>query len=145
MATKELIKDMNKTKAHIILCIFDILTIIALIWLYNTNVELYHTINNNEPMIEFNNQMYKLIICIIIPICHIFSIIEHFIPERINYSLFSKLIIGLFCSLIIFSIFIPYYLNKKLVVKGYFYCEKKSKSSFFSKHVVFINDESFCN
>jgi hypothetical protein len=138
---------MSKKKAHVLLLLLDIFSIIGLWMGYNLINQVVVDITHSAETVEFNNRIGFLCFGVALPIIHLFVIYGYFWPKVIkknsmlfNWSIFILLII-LFASAFFISFRVRTYVERA----GYLRCPQADHQLSFSTGLVYTKDAAICS
>lgn len=138
---------MSKKKAHVLLVILDIFSIIGLWMGYNLINHVVVDITHSTDTVELNNRIGFLCFGVALPIIHLFSIYEYFWPKVVkkkaillNWSIFI-LLIALFAS----GFFISARVRTYVEYAGYQRCPQADHQLSFSTGLVYTKDAAVCS
>jgi hypothetical protein len=137
---------MNKTLAHTILLIGDILCLWGL-WIgYHGLINVLSEVNSQIEIINFGSRDGFFTAAVILPIAHMVAILEYFFPAYIkkhmkifNISAIIALVIFIFAGFYISS-----WLKSKVENTGYVYCRNASGVSALARTLVYTKSMDIC-
>lgn len=139
---------MTKTTGHIVIGIFDVLTILALYWVYLEHTQVVTSIDSAAGIVNFNSKIYWALGMVLVPFVHFIAVIEAFWPR----TLFKKITkpANITMSIYLLTIFIlPFILSNKfernLLANGYVFCDAESFYGTVSSTLVFVKSRELCN
>jgi hypothetical protein len=137
---------MNKKLAHSIILFFDLLSFVALWYVYHEVHRVLIEITNQANMIELGNRDLFIVVVLIVPFGHIIAIIEHYNSEFIksynrvlNYGVIFTIII-LFAT----GLFGSFWIKSRVENAGYMYCRNASGISALARTLVYTKNMDIC-
>lgn len=138
---------MSKPKAHILLVLFDIFSIICLWAGYKLINQVVIDIAHSADAIELNNRVGFFCFGVLIPMVHLFAVYEYFWPKVVekrmahfNWSAVILLIV-LFAS----GFFISGCVQTYVAQAGYLRCPQADRQLSFSTGLVYTKDDVICS
>ncbi len=138
---------MKKETAHIILFFGDIFAIWGF-WLgYQEIHQIIVSISNAANSISFVNRNGVSFIAIMVPVVHIYAILEYFKPSIVakRRDLINRTLIAFCIGLLGLSFFISTATRNYVENSGYLYCNDASGISALFKTVVYTKDWETCD
>ena len=137
---------MNKSLAHTILLIGDILCIWGL-WIgYHSLIDVLSEINCQIDIINFGSKDGFFIAAAILPIAHMITIVEYFFPAYIKKHM-KILNVSTIIALVFFiitGVYISSWLKFKVENTGYVYCRNASGISALARTLVYTKNIKIC-
>jgi hypothetical protein len=137
---------MTKKLAHSVIIFLDLLSLLG-VWYAYCEVQLILTnINNNADIIKFGNRDLLLILVLIVPICHVLAVVEHFYADIVKtYNrVLNYCVIFLFFILLSAGFFGSYWIKARVENAGYIYCRNASGISALAKTLVYTKRIDIC-
>lgn len=137
---------MKKKKALILFVFFDLLFLGGMVIFYHEIGRIILELNNQADMIKFGNRIGFFCLGFIIPIVHLFGVIEYFRPEYIlkHKRLLNHTLIFLSIVLLATSIFSSSWIKARVENAGYVYCRNASGFSALARTLVYTRDMATC-
>ena len=138
---------MSKKKAHAVLVLLDIFSIISL-WLgYHRINQVVVGITHSADFVEFNNRVGFLFIGAALPMVHLFAIFEYFWPKIIEKRmvLFNWSVVILLIILISGALFVPTRMQTYVERAGYLRCSQADHQLSFSTGLVYTKNDAVCS
>lgn len=129
---------MDKRLAHIVLLVFDALSIWALYHVFYTWHEVSQSITSSVNSIELQSPFGIYMVTMVMPIVHSQSLIR--IESKSTEKARNYLISSLLFSLLLAGLVFDYLIEKEVTNAGSKYCSSESETLTFSQFKVYVKD-----
>ncbi len=124
----------------------DLLCLWVLLTGTNSYIYVLTEINNHVDIISFNSRLGFQIVCIGMPLLHLFTAVEYFWPfflKKYN-KIISQCVVVLIVGLLVTGIFGSYWIQARVEKAGYVYCRNASGVSALAKTLVYTKNMDIC-
>lgn len=138
---------MSKRKAHIILILFDIFSLICLWAGYNLVNQVVSDIAHSADTVEFNNRVGFFCFGVLLPLVHLFAIYEYFWSQAVKRKMALFNWSGLILLLVLFTsgFYISTRVRTHVERAGYLRCPQADRQLSFSTALVYTKNDAICS
>lgn len=137
---------MSKRKAHIVMILFDIFSLICLWAGYNLVNQVVVDIAHSADTVEFNNRVGFFCFGVLLPLVHLFAIYEYFWPQAVKrkMALFNWSALILLIVLFTSGFYISTRVKIHVEGAGYLHCPQADRQLSFSTGLVYTKNDAIC-
>ena len=133
---------MNKVRAHIILCFFDIGAIAACYYVFAKWNNIVQQINVSIESITLQSPIGLYLLIVVVPVIHVLSLFRWKGAAEIWANRF---LIFSFLFMLVGAFYLSSCFDNKLVTAGYRYCASQSERMTFSEFKTYVRGDLKCS
>lgn len=133
---------MKKVYAHVMMGGIDVAAVVGMLYFFSVCDKLLMEIERQELSLVFDGGAAYLILMLVMPLIHAYSLVEYFFPKTfaVRKNILNVLLLSFFVATLLSKILINDWLESTIISRGYELCESNPvKLSKYSSSTYALN------